>query len=101
MLHEACSQELCALSSRSNIEVVARDICTRLYAQDWPRGPELDADVDRHWHIVAAMLEAGLMDETGSDTLLYDFDREMAALRDWRARHPDYVVPPPAPRPKG
>ena len=87
--------------SRSNIERVARDICTRLYARHWPRGPELDADVDRHWHIVAAMLEAGLMDETGANTQPYDLDREIAAVHDWRARHPDHVVPTPPLRPKG
>lgn len=85
----------------SNIEVVAREICTRLYARHWPRGPELDADVDRHWHIVAAQLEASLIDETGADMVPYDFDREMAALRDWRARHPDHMVPPPRHRPVG
>ncbi len=86
---------------RSNIEIVAREICTRLYARHWPRSQELDADVDRHWHVVAARLEAGLMDETGADTVPYDLDREMAAVRDWRARHPDYVVPPPQLRPVG
>lgn len=82
-----------------NIEVVAREICTRLYARHWPRGPELEADVDRHWHIVAAQLEAGLIDEMSSDIVAHDFDQEMAALRDWRAQHPDYVIPPPQPRP--
>lgn len=52
-------------STRSNIEIVSRDICARLYGRHWQPGPELDADIDRHWHIVAALLEAGLMDETG------------------------------------
>jgi len=41
------------------------------------------------------------MDETGVDTLPCDFDREMATVRDWRARHDDYVVPPPRPKPVG
>jgi hypothetical protein len=77
------------LGVRSNIESVAREICTRLYARHWPRDPELDADVDRHWHIiVTAQLEASLIDETGADRVVYHLDREMAALRDWRARHP-------------
>lgn len=87
------------VEARSNIEIVAREICTRLYARHWSHGPELDAEVDRHWHIVAARLEADLMDETGADTVPYDFDREMAALRDWRAWHPAYIVPPSRSRP--
>jgi hypothetical protein len=101
MLDKTHLQEPRVSNSGSNIETVARDICTGLYARHWRCAAELDADVDRHWHIVAALLEAGLMDESGSNTLPCDFDREMAAVRDWRARHPDYVVPPPAPRPKG
>ena len=79
--------------NRSNIEIAARDICARLYARHWPSGPELDADIDRHWHIVAAQLEAGLIDETGAELVPPDLDREMVAVRDWRARHPDHVVP--------
>jgi hypothetical protein len=79
----------------SNIETVARDICARLYAKHWPAGPEVQADIDRHWHIVAAKLEAGLIGEDGSELGPTDFDRERAAVREWRARHPDYTVPPP------
>jgi hypothetical protein len=82
------------VAQRSNIEAIAREICTRLYARHWPPGAELDADIDRHWHIVAALVEAGLMDETGADLVPFDPDRQMAAIREWRAWHPDHVVPP-------
>lgn len=82
-------------SEPGNIEIVARDICARLYARHWPPGPKLDADIDRHWHVVAAHLEAGLIDESGAATMPVDLDREIAAVRDWRARHPGYVVPQP------
>jgi hypothetical protein len=75
---------------------VARAICARLYARHWPPGPGTDADVERLWHIVAAHLEAGVIDETGAAIVPLDVDREVAAVRDWRARHPDHLVPPPA-----
>ena len=78
----------------SNIEIVARDICARLYSKHWPPGPALDADIDRHWHIVAAQLEAGLIAEDGAEIVPSDIDRERAAVRDWLERYPDHVVPP-------
>ena len=82
------------VAQRSNIEAVAREICARLYARHWPPGAELDVDIDRHWHIVAALVEAGLMDETGTDLVPFDLDRQMMAILEWHARHPDHVVPP-------
>ncbi len=79
---------------RSNIEPVARAICERLYrdlaAFDLNR---LAADVDRHWHCVAAELEAELIDETGNPCVEFDYEASIAAYRDWRTRHPDYIVP--------
>jgi hypothetical protein len=77
-----------------NIEVVARAICARLYARHWPPRPRTDADIERHWHVVAARLEAGLIDETGKDTGPFALEPDIAAYGDWHARHPDYVVPP-------
>jgi len=77
----------------SNIEIVARDICARLYSMHWPPGPEMEADVDRHWHVVAAHLEAGLIAEDGTEVVPTDFDRERAAVRDWLEQHLGYVSP--------
>lgn len=54
----------------------------------------MDADIDRHWHIVAAQLEAGLITEDGAEIMPSDIDRERAAVRDWLERHPDYVILP-------
>lgn len=82
----------------SNIEAVAREICARLYARHGASGPPMDADVERHWHVVAAQLEAGLIDETGADIAPFDVDRELDAYRDWRARHPTFAVPPVPPK---
>jgi hypothetical protein len=53
----------------------------------------LDADIHRHWHVVAAQIEAGLIDESGAPLTPIDLDREIAAVKDWRARHSGYVVP--------
>ena len=50
--------------STSNIEAVARDICLKQLSRFG--GAELDADVDRYWHCVAAELELGQIDETGN-----------------------------------
>jgi len=79
---------------RSNIEAVARAICERQYrernASDLRR---LNAEVDRYWHCVAAELEAGLIDETGSPCTEFGYTVSIAAYRDWRARHPDYIAP--------
>ena len=80
-------------TSLGNVETVARAICARQYAEHWPSGPANDAAIERHWHVVAALLEAGLIDETGTPTGPLDLDRERAAYRDWRIRHPEYVVP--------
>jgi len=50
--------------------------------------------VDRYWHCVAAELEAGLVDENGDQLPESDTELALGAYRDWRARHPEYVVPP-------
>jgi hypothetical protein len=76
-----------------NVEAVARAICSRQYARHWPAAQETDAAIERHWHVVAALLEAGLIDESGTPAAPFDLEREVAAYRDWRARHPDYAVP--------
>jgi hypothetical protein len=83
-----------------NIEAIARAICARPYARRWAPGTKTDADIERHWHVVAARLEAGLMGETGEDTGPFDLERDRGAYRDWRARHPDYAVSPFMPEPE-
>lgn len=81
--------------SWANIEPIARAVCARLYAVHSSAGASLDATIDRHWHVVAARIEAGLIDDDGNDILPVDTERELDAYRDWRARHPEYRVPPP------
>jgi len=82
-------------SNPSNIEAVARAICERqIKVRDAADILHLAAKVDRYWHCVAAELEAGLIDENGDLVPESDPDLALGAYRDWRARHPEYVVPP-------
>lgn len=80
-------------NAASNIETVARDICARQMASTCTDSEELSAAVDRYWHCVAAQLEAGEIDETGSALVPFDIDQSREAYRDWRRRHPSYEVP--------
>jgi hypothetical protein len=78
----------------SNLEIVARDICARQITHSCETPDELRLSVDRYWHIVAAQLDAGIIDESGRDLEPFDNNRRLAAVRDWRARHPHHKVPP-------
>ncbi len=40
-------------------------------------------------HVVAAELEAGIIDETGEYVDELDWGRKMDAYRDWMLRHPE------------
>jgi hypothetical protein len=61
-----------------NIEAVARAICEDGIRTMYLDPADLARAVDRYWHCVAAELEGG---------------EGVEAYRDWRARHPEYVVP--------
>ena len=76
-------------SSTSNIEVVARDICSKQLSAHSRCGADLTADVDRYWHCVAAELEAGLIDDNGDPMPNINLDRGLEAYRDWCQRHPE------------
>jgi hypothetical protein len=76
------------MTSTSNIEAIARDICTRQLSQHAVNSAELAADVDRYWHCVAAELEAGLIDDAGEWLRTTDLDVGLNAYRDWSSRHP-------------
>ncbi len=77
----------------SNIEAIARAICARQIMAHDTDTHRLGVEVDRYWHCVAAKLEAGLIDENGDLLPEADPDLALGAYRDWRARHPEYVVP--------
>lgn len=70
-----------------NIEAMAREICAR----DFERGgkhaaEEIPSLVDRFWPVVAALIEAGLVDDNDGTLRPYDFDAGEAAWRDWLDR---------------
>ena len=73
----------------SNIEAVAREICSQQMAGTGLRDAELDAVVGLYWHCVAAQLESGQIDETGNPVTPFDFDKSLGAYRDWCSRHPE------------
>lgn len=66
------------LPELSNIEPIARALCADGIRHMYPDPIALALAVDRYWHCVAAELESG---------------DGIEAYRDWRARHPEYVVP--------
>jgi hypothetical protein len=80
-------------SPTSNIEPLARDICERDFRRAGIPEVSLAAEVDRYWHCVAARIEAGLIDDN-NELMSHDLETGLAAHRDWRARHPDYNIPP-------
>ncbi len=75
--------------STSNIEAVARDICSKQLSHAGFGGADLAADVDRYWHCVAAELEAGQIDEAGNPGKHCRLEEGLAAYRDWCQRHPE------------
>jgi hypothetical protein len=52
--------------SSSNIEPLARDMAARICRREGMPEAQIPAWVDLHWPCAAAMLEAGVMDETGA-----------------------------------
>lgn len=76
-------------SSTSNIEAVARDICSKQLSGHKLYGADLSADVDRFWHCVAAELDAGLIDDTGNPLPHKGLEKGLEAYRDWCLRHPE------------
>lgn len=75
----------------ANIEPVARAICARELGvrNDAADVPSL---VDRYWRVTAALLEAGLIDDSG-ETAPHSFEEGEDAWADWLALHRYPSVP--------
>ncbi len=72
------------------MEAVARAICSKTLARAGKSEEELAFEVDMYWHIVAAEMEAGVIDETGEVVgSEMDWKRKMEFYRDWMRRHPE------------
>ena len=73
-----------------NIEAVARAVCAKRLAHDAVSEDQLAGDVDMWWHLVAAELESGVIDETGEYAgREINWKRNMDGYRDWMRRHPE------------
>ena len=75
--------------STANIEAVARAVCTKVLGGEDTRDAKLAVEVEMYWPVVAAELEAGIIDETGEYFGEPDWTRKMEAYRDWMRRHPE------------
>ena len=75
--------------STKNIEGVARVVCAKVLARDGKSDQKLATEVDIYWHIVAAELEFGIVDETGEYVGELDWTKKMDAYRGWMRRHPE------------
>ena len=75
--------------STDNIEAVARAVCAKSLGHDGKSEERIAADVDMYWHVVAAYLESGVMDESGREIGDWDWDRKADICGDWVRRHPE------------
>ena len=66
----------------SNIEPIAREITRSICGDNGMLEPQIDHWVDLHWQCAAAMLEAGVMDETGEWIEGKDLRRGLEAYRE-------------------
>jgi hypothetical protein len=66
----------------SNIEPIAREITRSLCRDHEMPEAQIDRWVDLHWQCAAAMLEAGVMDETGEWIEGKDLRRGLEAYRE-------------------
>ncbi len=71
-----------------NIETIARALCERHLLEMAVIPEDKAAGVDRYWPMLAAEMEAGLIDSTGKRLAPLDFEASQAAYRDWLQRHP-------------
>lgn len=79
-------------SNRSNIETAARAICAMQMAATSVSAEHLNHTIDRLWHIVAAQLEAGIIDESGEYVEGFNVEAGLDAVNDWRSRNPDHLL---------
>ena len=66
----------------SNIEPIAREITRSICRDNQMQETQIEQWVDLHWQCAAAMLEAGVMDETGEWIEGKDLRRGLEAYRE-------------------
>ena len=77
------------IGSTDNIEAVARAVCAKTLGHDGKSEEKLAADVEMYGHVVAAYLEAGVMDESGREIGNRSWDEKLDITGDWLRRHPE------------
>ena len=75
--------------STENIEAIARAVSARVFLRDGKSDDQLAADIEMFWHVVAAELEAGILDETERYVRALDWSQRIEVYRDWMRRHPE------------
>ena len=75
--------------STQNLEPIARAVCARVHSRNANSAEQLAADVEMYWHVVAAELVAGIIDETGEYVTDLDWSQRLEVYRDWMRRHPE------------
>ena len=75
--------------STDNIEAVARAVCAKTLGHDGKSEAQLSVDVEMYWHVVAAYLEAGVMDESGREIGVLSWDEKLDITGEWLRRHPE------------
>jgi hypothetical protein len=73
----------------SNIEPLAREMAARICRREGMAEQDIPAWVELHWPCAAAMLEAGVMDETGAWLDDRSLVRGVEAYRERLERKPD------------
>jgi len=69
-----------------NIEAMAREICARDFERGGKHAPDaIPALVERFWPVVAALIDAGLVDDDGT-IRTGEFDAGQTAWEDWLDR---------------
>ena len=72
----------------SNIEPLAREMAARICRREGMPEQDIPAWVELHWPCAAAMLEAGVMDETGAWLEGRSLVRGVEAYRERQERKP-------------
>ena len=80
---------LAIAGSTDNIEAVARAERAKGLAHNDKSEEKPATDVEMYGHVVAAHLEAGVMDESGRQIGEFSWDQKLDIIGDWLRRYPE------------
>jgi hypothetical protein len=67
-------------------QALARLIARKIFARNPAPGADVEDWIDEHWPIVAAELEAGLINQEGERLPGFTAEKAIAAVQDWARR---------------